>query len=104
MIKHQKIILGRTRSGSLFRPSDWAERLSGTLSCFDNKNLYLDEIGNHLQYSPYAYPTQINSLKSLMIDEKLNQIEPAAYRFIIQFAQENELEMVDACLIDSEVL
>ena len=32
--KHEVFIQGVTLSGQTFRPSDWAERLAGAMSCF----------------------------------------------------------------------
>jgi hypothetical protein len=42
------VILGITRDGQPFRPSDWAERLCGVMSAFG---------GDHrMQYSPFVHP------------------------------------------------
>jgi Protein of unknown function (DUF3579) len=90
-------IQGITRDGKQFRPSDWAERLCGVMSCFRP-----EESGGpnaHLQYSPYVQPTLLNGIKSVVVNEALREIEPLAYHFVLDFAKENELQVVDACLL-----
>jgi hypothetical protein len=52
-----------------------------------------------LQFSPYVTPTLINGVKSVAINAKLRQLEPMAYHFVISFAKDNDLQMVDACLM-----
>ena len=99
-MKNQILIMGRNRSGALFRPSDWAERLCGVLSCFDNPKLFSSQTQNHLSFSAYAYPTVFDRVKSVALDQRLEQLEPAAYRFILNFAQENELEQLLICLLE----
>ena len=48
-------ILGLTTDGKQFRPSDWAERLAGVLSCFRPEGSGGRHA--HLQFSPYVTPT-----------------------------------------------
>ncbi|MBL8507250.1 MAG: DUF3579 domain-containing protein, partial [Chitinimonas sp.] len=45
---YEVIIQGLTRNGREFRPSDWAERLSGLLSTFGTDQ--------KLSYAPYVRP------------------------------------------------
>jgi hypothetical protein len=99
-MKNQILIMGKNRSGEIFRPSDWAERLCGTLSCFDNPKLFSSTRHQHLSFSSYAYPTVFDRVKSVAVDQRLEQIEPAAYRFILKFSQENELEQLQICLLE----
>ena len=53
-------ILGLTSNGKQFRPSDWAERLCGVMSCFNPEG---GGRNAHLQYSPYVRPTVVNGVK-----------------------------------------
>ncbi len=89
-------ILGLTHQGKPFRPSDWAERLCGVLSAYRpaGKRSQI-----HFTYSPYALPIMINDIKCVVIDERLAHIEPKALSFVQKFAQENNLQIVEACLI-----
>jgi hypothetical protein len=88
-------ILGISNAGRQFRPSDWAERLCGAMSCFrpeDGRNA-------HLKYSPYVRPTMVNGLKAVVVSRALQELEPLAYHFVVDFAKDNDLQVVDACFV-----
>lgn len=88
-------IQGLTSKGRPFRPSDWAERLAGVLSCF--RPAGAGGRHAHLQYSPYVRPTMLAGVKSVVVSESLREIEPLAYDFVIDFARDNDLRILDAC-------
>ncbi|MBB3223360.1 DUF3579 domain-containing protein [Pseudoduganella umbonata] len=90
-------ILGLTTDGKQFRPSDWADRLCGVMSCF--RPAGTGGRNAHLQYSPLVRPTMINGVKAVVVDETLKDIEPMAYHFVKQFAVDNKLQVVDACSV-----
>jgi hypothetical protein len=90
-------IQGITSDGKQFRPSDWAERLCGVMSCFRPEGS--GGPNAHLQYSPYVRPTLLNGIKSVVVNEALREIEPLAYHFVLDFAKENDLQMIAACLL-----
>ncbi len=90
-------IQGITSDGKPFRPSDWAERLCGVMSCFRPEGSGGPHA--HLQYSPYVRPTVLGGVKSVVVNEELREIEPLAYHFVVNFAKDNDLQMVDACLL-----
>jgi len=79
------VILGMTTSGRKFRPSDWAERLCGMMSVFGEDR--------HLSYSPYLKPILADDLTCVVVDGSLAQIDPAAFRFLMDFARDNELKI-----------
>src|SRR5690349_24668260 len=84
------VILGLTKDGKPFRPSDWAERLCGVLSAFG---------GDHrMQYSPFVHPITSNGVRCVVVDIRLEQIEPMAYRFLLNFAKDNELRVRDGLI------
>jgi hypothetical protein len=91
-------IQGVTSAGRQFRPSDWAERLCGVMSHFRPEG---DRPGRHahIQYSPYVRPTVLNGIKSVVVDEALRDIEPLAYHFVLNFAKDNNLQIINACLL-----
>jgi hypothetical protein len=91
-------ILGLTSNGRQFRPSDWAERLCGVMSCFRPEGSGGRHA--HLQYSAYVYPTIVNGIKAVVVSNKLQKVEPLAYHFVINFAKDNDLQVVDACFVD----
>lgn len=92
-------ILGVTSDGKQFRPSDWAERLCGVMSCFKPEGMGGRD--SHLQFSPYVRPTIINGVKSVVVNAKLKDLEPLALHFVTEFAKDNDLQMVDACFLPS---
>jgi hypothetical protein len=81
------VILGVTLDGKPFRPSDWAERLCGVMSAFG---------GDHrMQYSPFVHPITTDGVRCVVVDVRLEEVEPMAYRFLLSFAKDNELRTRD---------
>lgn len=78
------IIEGITEEGEHFRPSDWAERISGSLSTFRNHRIF---------YSPLLKPTVQNEVKCMVLDKSLKQSNPALYDHILEFAKQNKLKI-----------
>ena len=81
------IILGKTNSGKTFRPGDWAERLSGVLSSFGQDN--------RMSYSPYVRPVTLQGVKCVAVARNLKEVEPQGFRFLMGFAQDNELQVAE---------
>ncbi|MGQ0545958.1 MAG: DUF3579 domain-containing protein [Betaproteobacteria bacterium] len=81
------VILGVTLDGKPFRPSDWAERLCGVMAAFGNDH--------RMQYSPFVHPVTANGARCVVVDVRLEQAEPMAYRFLASFAKDNELQVRD---------
>ena len=77
------VIVGVTATGKPFRPSDWAERLCGMMAIFGEDR--------HLSYSPYLKPVIAAGVRCVVVDRELEQIDPAAYAFLLSFARDNEL-------------
>jgi hypothetical protein len=78
------VIMGTTQDGKTFRPSDWADRLCGIMSQFG---------GDHrMQYSPYVHPITSRGVKCVVVDIRLEEVEPMAYGFLMSFAKDNELQ------------
>ncbi len=94
----QIFIQGVTRQGRTFRPSDWAERLAGAMSCF-RPGGGAGGISAAIGYSPYCFPRVIDGVKCVIVSESLKDIEPMAWDFVLNFARDNELVVVDACLL-----
>lgn len=89
--KPPKIIIeGVTETGEHFRPSDWAERVSGKLSTFKKRRI---------QYSPLLQPSMRGGHKCVVLDPKLKQSNPKLYESILEFATENKLKI---CKDDNE--
>ena len=81
------IIQGITHSGKAFRPSDWAERLCGVLSTMP----FLQK----MRYSPHVRPILMDGVRCVYVSAELQTLEPRVFRFLMDFARDNELEVVD---------
>ncbi|MBT9568147.1 MAG: DUF3579 domain-containing protein [Thiobacillus sp.] len=77
------IIRGITTQGTRFRPSDWADRLAGAFAKIDPNN--------RTNYSPYVQPRTLDGINCIIVDKKLKDADPNAYRFLQTFANSNEL-------------
>ena len=94
------LIQGVTLAGKTFRPSDWPERLAGALSSFRPRSGSAgNAIGAHIGYSPYCVPRVIEGIKCVIVNEALRDLEPMAWDFVMHFARDNELQVVEACLL-----
>jgi hypothetical protein len=84
-------ILGLTRSGKPFRPSDWAERLAGVMSQFRPGG---PQPGSHLGYSPWCIPTtNISGVKCVIVHRDLRDHDVMAWDFCMNFAKDNDLQV-----------
>lgn len=77
------LIRGTTRQGATFRPSDWSERLAGAFSVMDPDH--------RICYSPYVQPRTIEGVRCVVVDKRLQTEDPNAYRFLQNFAKNNDL-------------
>jgi Protein of unknown function (DUF3579) len=78
------VIEGVTSSGQIFRPTDWAERMSGNLSTFKKRRIH---------YSPLLQPSFRDGHKCVIIDPELEETNPALYQSILDFARNNKLQI-----------
>ena len=81
------IIQGITKKGKTFRPSDWSDRLSGILSSFDR--------GHRLAHHKFVRPQLINQVRCVIVDKHLESVNPDMFRFLMDFAGDNELQVCD---------
>jgi len=88
-------IQGVTLDGQTFRPSDWAERLAGAMSCFRPDGVQTG-IGAFIGYSPLCVPRVINGVKCVIVSEALKGVEPMAWDFVMNFARDNKLRLTEA--------
>jgi len=82
----RKVLLGVRQDGSKFRPSDWAERMCGTLSTFRNRRIY---------YSPLLRPAVKDGIKCVIVDSQLLQKHPDIHRQVFEFAETNCIPVLD---------
>ena len=77
------IIEGMTRGGRKFRPSDWAERMSGALATFGPDH--------RIHYSPLLQPVTIDGVKCIAVDPRMRQLYPELFKYIMRWAEGNQL-------------
>ena len=80
------IIQGITQDGRKFRPSDWAERMSGILSTFGDDH--------RIHYSSQLRPISIEGVKCIALSEELKVTKPNVYQQIMDFATRNNLVII----------
>ncbi len=81
------VIHGVTLTGRAFRPSDWAERLCGIMSTFGGDQ--------QMRYSPFVRPMMLDGVRCVLVAPSLAGSEPRAYRFLLDFAKDNDLIVAD---------
>ena len=84
---HRIVIQGVTLAGRAFRPSDWSERLCGIMSTFGHDR--------QMRYSSFVRPMLLDGVSCVVVEPALQDIEPRAYRFLLDFATDNELVVID---------
>ena len=77
------VILGKTETGEKFRPSDWAEMLSGQMCVFAEDK--------RLCYSEYLRPATIDGYNSLVVKKELQKINKEVWNNLLYFARDNKL-------------
>jgi hypothetical protein len=83
--KDKLIIHGVTAAGEHFRPSDWAERMSGILATFQN---------HRISYSPMLHPSvSPQGYQCITVDLTLKNAHPDLYESILNFAKINNLKI-----------
>lgn len=81
------IIQSLTREGNRFRPSDWVDRICSSYATFGEDR--------KLKYSPYLKPEMIDGIRCLSVDMQLRTANPEGFEELMQFAEENQLNILD---------
>jgi hypothetical protein len=97
------IIEGITEDGKTFRPSDWIERLCGSVSSFGADRRSKHPPRDHgyrgperrLSHVNFLHPQIIDGIKCLVVDLVLCEANPAAYQFLMDFVTANRLRTRD---------
>ena len=87
MLYKKILIMGQTKEGKKFRPSDWAERLYYTVASYGKKG--------RIVFNPLVNLNQEDNSKCFVINATLQDKDPMIYDFLVDFAVSNELEMRD---------
>jgi hypothetical protein len=96
VVKPRRVFIqGLTRDGQAFRPSDWSERLAGAMSSFRPGGPRIG-MSAHIGYSPYCVPRVVDGVKCVLVSEALKDVEPMAWDFVMNFARDNGLRLIEA--------
>ena len=89
------VVEGITVDGKAFRPSDWIERLIDTLSSYgaDRRTRPGSYSGPDRRRRQVGFmrAQMIEGRKCLVVDARLQEANPAAFRFLQDFIQSNRL-------------
>ena len=55
--------------------------------------------GRVIGYSPYCVPRLIDGVKNVIVDPRLRALEPMAWDFVMNFARDNNLKVVEGQLL-----
>ncbi len=83
------IIIGKTIENKKFRPSSWSDMIASHGSMFG--------LDKRLKYSTYLMPCRLQDerVPALIMDERLNDVDPLLYEYVIDFAHKNKLVILD---------
>jgi len=80
------IIQGITQAGGKFRPSDWAERLCGSVATYGP--------GRRIIFHPNVKLASLAGVKCVVIDASLENDDEMLFEFLTDFANENNLQIL----------
>lgn len=76
-------IVGQTRAGQPFRPSDWVDRMAGLFATFGSDK--------RLRYSPWVRPVTLNGKRGLWVDDGFRHGDPRGFAFLMSFVHAHDL-------------
>lgn len=88
------IILGLTKEGGKFRPSDWAERLCGAVASYGP--------GRRIIFHPNVKLASHQGVKCVVIDASLEEDDEMLFEFLTDFADENNLQILRSAVFPIE--
>jgi hypothetical protein len=89
------LIEGQTEDGRPFRPSDWIDRLTDTLSHFGHdrrahRSRFDGPDRRHEQVAFFRVQ-MVDGSKCLRVDLRLREANPEAFAFLMEFVRSNHL-------------
>ncbi|MEO9062446.1 MAG: DUF3579 domain-containing protein [Nitrosospira sp.] len=89
------LIKGMRRDGSIFRPSDWAERLCGVANILHSDAAVLSRTHHNARpnflHSDHARPAIVCGVLCVIVGLCLYDLEPRVWEFVTTFARDNDL-------------
>ncbi len=84
------VIKGVTKDGRRFRPSDWAQRLSTAAAAMVPTPPQAARKARR-PFHPKVNTAIIDGINSVVVEKSLAEEDPRLYKFLINFAKENDL-------------
>lgn len=84
------VVDGMRNDRSEFRPSDWIERISSQIA--------QDGEAKKLGYHHHVHPRVIDGEKYLIIERSMEEKDPLAFTFVLEFCRANELRIREECM------
>ena len=82
---HTFVIKGLTGEGRLFRPSDWAQRLTTAVSTSGPDR--------RVRFHPRVTMATLQGVNCVVIDAALEQEDQMLFEFLINFGRNNQLQI-----------
>lgn len=79
------LIKGLTKDGKKFRPSDWAERLTGAVATVGR--------GRRIVFHPNVRMITMEGVSCVEIDAELESSDPMLFGFLMKFGEGNNLQI-----------
>ena len=87
--KSSKLIInGVTENGKKFRPSDWAQRLTGAVATYGPNR--------RVKFHPSVRMATWEGINCVVIETAMEQEDPMLFEFLINFGRENNLKLTYA--------
>lgn len=80
------LIKGVSHDGRKFRPSDWVDRLMGSISVYAKQ-----ETEQHDEIIECLCMTERDGFRGIVLDERIAELAPQIHNFVIGFANNNGL-------------
>lgn len=87
---HYMLIKGVTRDDRKFRPSDWVDRLMGSISIYAKE----EDAGRHDAIIECLCMTERDGFRGIVLDHRIEGLAPQIHRFVLNFANDNNLQVV----------
>lgn len=81
------LIRGQTSDGRKFRPSDWSDRLFGSIAVYAKQ----EEEENFQKISSGICQTNRDGIKGIVMNAHIEHLAPKLFRFLNNFAKDNNL-------------
>lgn len=89
MVHCRYIIEGYTEEGRKFRPSDWIDRIASMMASYGTSH--------RLVFSELLHPELYQGQKCLIIDTRLEEVNPSMFEYVMDFVKTNKLKMTQVC-------